>query len=295
MLTDSGSRSNVSNAENVQTRKNIDQLANRAIRPLIEHNQMAFEATIPPEKTIPAPTNKRPLQAQALLAIQQDLELEFHDIKARAYQDISKDTDDEDRQRLKKAFTLIQELETMLTTVRDENPDNEPEPAMSEEPEKDRDRDNKNLPAIVYTDGSCLGNPGPGGYAAIVLRENEEPIRIIGKKAKTTNNAMELTGVIRGIKATPGNAHIEVKTDSQYITKAFNENWISGWTRRNWHTAKGTPVLNKSLWVELIDLTKERQITFTWVKAHANDQRNNEADELASDQAKEARSDLQNA
>ncbi|MCL2587643.1 MAG: ribonuclease HI [Firmicutes bacterium] len=132
----------------------------------------------------------------------------------------------------------------------------------------------------IYTDGACSGNPGPGGWAAILLF-GEKIKEISGFQADTTNNQMELRAAIEGLKAVKKVVPTELYSDSSYVVKAFNDGWIFGWQKNGWKTANKEPVKNKELWVELFSLVNKIRPKFIWVKGHASNQWNNRADELA--------------
>ena len=127
---------------------------------------------------------------------------------------------------------------------------------------------------IIYTDGACKGNPGLGGYGAILLY-NEHKKEIKGTIPDTTNNKMELTAVIEALKQIKFECSIDIYTDSQYVQKGMTE-WISGWKRKNWSKVK-----NIELWQELDSLASSHKVTWNWVKAHNGDPLNERADELA--------------
>ena len=131
----------------------------------------------------------------------------------------------------------------------------------------------------LYTDGSCLGNPGFGGWAAICVNDNNEAFfKVCGGDSHTTNNIMELTAVIRGLERY-GNGPITVYTDSQYVKNGITK-WIQGWKRNGWKTAAGTPVKNKGLW-EALDKLMTPFVNFEWVQAHNGDYWNEKVDTLA--------------
>jgi len=130
----------------------------------------------------------------------------------------------------------------------------------------------------IYTDGACSGNPGRGGWAAIIL-DGEKIEKISGSKDNTTNNRMELTAVISALKYVK-DKELEIYTDSKY-TKDGIEKWISNWKKNGWKTANKRDVKNKDLWDELDQLNSEKNVQWNWVKGHANNQYNNMADELA--------------
>lgn len=132
----------------------------------------------------------------------------------------------------------------------------------------------------IYTDGGCSGNPGPGGWAAVILDGGSE-YRYHGGAKLTTNNRMELLAAINGLKQSKQflNSAFTVYTDSQYLQKGITE-WIRGWKARGWKTSGGDPVKNKDLWVELDDLNKELCPSWEWVKGHAGDTYNEICDAL---------------
>ena len=130
----------------------------------------------------------------------------------------------------------------------------------------------------IYTDGACSGNPGPGGWAAI-LKYGASEKEISGGEAATTNNRMELTGVIRALSALKEPCAVTVYTDSQYISRALNEGWLKKWKAAGF-TKKGG-LKNAELWRELDGLLQRHQVTFLWVKGHADNEFNNRCDALA--------------
>jgi ribonuclease HI len=131
----------------------------------------------------------------------------------------------------------------------------------------------------IYSDGACRGNPGPGGWGAI-LRFNGVEKELFGGEAATTNNKMELTAVIRALEALKQPSKVRVYTDSQYVQKGIKE-WIHGWKRNGWKTAAKEPVKNKELWMELDEIRKKHEIEWHWVKGHAGHPENERADALA--------------
>jgi ribonuclease HI len=131
----------------------------------------------------------------------------------------------------------------------------------------------------IYSDGACRGNPGPGGWGAI-LRFNEVEKELFGGEAATTNNRMELTAVIRALEALKQPSRVRVYTDSQYVQKGIKE-WIHGWKRNGWKTSDKKDVKNKTLWIELDELRKKHEIEWHWVKGHAGHPENERADALA--------------
>jgi ribonuclease HI len=131
----------------------------------------------------------------------------------------------------------------------------------------------------LFTDGACSGNPGPGGWAAI-LRFNEHKRELFGFSPHTTNNRMELTAAIEGLKAITESCEVEVVTDSEYLKNGITI-WIHNWKKRNWLTAGKKPVVNQDLWQELEKEVERHKATWVWTKGHASDEDNNRADELA--------------
>ena len=131
----------------------------------------------------------------------------------------------------------------------------------------------------IYTDGSCLNNPGNGGWAAII-NDNEIIKKISGSVKDTTNNKMELMAPIMALQEIDKNNEIEIYTDSQYVRLGITE-WIHKWIKNNWQTSKKEPVKNKELWMQLYELTKSYKIKWIWVKAHAGNALNEEVDLLA--------------
>lgn len=133
---------------------------------------------------------------------------------------------------------------------------------------------------IIYTDGACSGNPGPGGWGSILMYKDTKK-EISGRKEDTTNNVMELTAVIEGLKLLKFPCSVKLYSDSAYVVNAFNQKWIYGWLKNGWKNASKEPVKNKELWQELYDLTKIHKVEFIKVKGHADNEYNNRCDELA--------------
>ena len=131
----------------------------------------------------------------------------------------------------------------------------------------------------VYTDGSCLENPGKGGWAAIIINESGR-IEIKGSKENTTNNQMELIAPIMALKKIPQGSKVQIFTDSKYVKSGITE-WIHNWKKNGWKTADKKEVKNKNLWTKLDDLSNAFDIEWIWVKAHSTDELNNEVDLLA--------------
>ena len=133
---------------------------------------------------------------------------------------------------------------------------------------------------IIYTDGACSGNPGAGGWGSILMYKDTKK-EISGGKENTTNNVMELTAVIEGIKLLKFPCKVKLYIDSAYVVNAFNQKWIYGWLKNGWKNASKEPVKNKELWQELYNLTKIHDVEFIKVKGHADNEFNNRCDELA--------------
>jgi ribonuclease HI len=137
----------------------------------------------------------------------------------------------------------------------------------------------------LITDGACLGNPGKGGWACI-LRYGEFKREIFGSEPHTTNNRMELTAAIEGLKRLKEGCSVEIITDSEYVKNGITT-WIHGWKQRNWVKADKQPVLNRDLWMMLDSLVNEHQTKWKWTKGHASHEDNNRCDELANRAARE--------
>lgn len=137
----------------------------------------------------------------------------------------------------------------------------------------------------VITDGSCLGNPGRGGWACI-LRHGERTKEMYGSEAHTTNNRMELTAAIRGLAALTERCEVEVVTDSEYVKNGITS-WIAGWKRNGWKTAAKKPVVNQDLWEALDAQVARHAVRWVWTKGHASHEGNNRCDELARRAAEE--------
>jgi ribonuclease HI len=131
----------------------------------------------------------------------------------------------------------------------------------------------------IFTDGACKGNPGPGGWGAI-LRYGEHERELLGGERDTTNNRMELTAVIRALESLKRGCRIELYTDSQYVRNGITL-WMRDWKRRGWKTADRKPVKNRDLWERLDELAAGHEIRWHWVKGHAGHPENERADELA--------------
>jgi len=135
----------------------------------------------------------------------------------------------------------------------------------------------------IYTDGSCLGNPGKGGWAAIIINDGKKT-QIKGGKKNATNNQMELLAPIKALKKISKGSEVQIFTDSKYLKLGITE-WIHNWKKNGWKTANKKKVKNKELWTELDVLTNEFKIKWSWVKAHSTDKLNNEVDLIAREAA----------
>ncbi len=133
----------------------------------------------------------------------------------------------------------------------------------------------------VFTDGACSGNPGPGGYGAIV-RFAGKTEELSGCESLTTNNRMELTAVIRALKAIPASSRIRITTDSNYVVKGMTE-WLPGWIARNWINSQKKPVMNRDLWEQLAELARPHEIEWQWTRGHHGHSENERCDKLARD------------
>ena len=132
----------------------------------------------------------------------------------------------------------------------------------------------------IHTDGSCLGNPGPGGWAA-VLRFGQHRKEISGGFAPTTNNRMEIIAVLRALELLTEPCCVDLYTDSQYVSKAIRDGWLKGWIARGWITSAKKPVKNRDLWERMAELLERHQVSFHWHKGHAGHKENERCDELA--------------
>ena len=132
----------------------------------------------------------------------------------------------------------------------------------------------------LYTDGACSGNPGPGGWGCI-LEWNGHERELSGGEKSTTNNRMELTAVIRGLSALKEPCAVELYSDSKYVIDALKKGWAWGWKKRGWIKSDKKPALNPDLWEQLLTLVSQHQVTYHWVKGHAQNPKNTRCDELA--------------
>ena len=137
----------------------------------------------------------------------------------------------------------------------------------------------------IYTDGACSGNPGAGGYCAILIYNGIEKV-VSGSEVETTNNRMELLAVIKGLSALKEPCLVDLYSDSQYVVDAFNKGWILDWQSRGWKTSSKSAVKNVDLWTMLIELTKVHTVNFIKVKGHADNEYNNKCDKIAVEEYK---------
>lgn len=146
----------------------------------------------------------------------------------------------------------------------------------------------KMKPVDIHTDGACLGNPGPGGWAALLIHEGRER-ELAGGEALTTNNRMEMLAAIMALEALKAPCQVVLSTDSQYVQKGIGE-WLPNWIRRGWKTAGGEPVKNKDLWERLQLAAAPHKVQWKWVKGHAGHVENERVDKLARAEAEKFRS-----
>jgi len=132
----------------------------------------------------------------------------------------------------------------------------------------------------LYTDGACSGNPGPGGWGAILEFMGHEK-ELSGGEASTTNNRMELTAVIKGLQALKEPCVVELYSDSKYVIDGLQKGWAESWRKNGWVKSDKKKALNPDLWGQLLDLTAKHQLHYHWVKGHAENEKNNRCDELA--------------
>ena len=137
----------------------------------------------------------------------------------------------------------------------------------------------------IYTDGACSGNPGPGGWAAVLLHKDHRK-EIFGYDAATTNNRMELLAPIRALEALKEPCIVDVYSDSAYLVNAFRQGWLESWKKNNWRKSDKKPVENQDLWKELVILSERHRISWHKVKGHSDNVENNRCDELATQQIK---------
>jgi ribonuclease HI len=132
----------------------------------------------------------------------------------------------------------------------------------------------------IYTDGACSGNPGPGGWGAVIFDNDNNQTNISGKEKNTTNNRMEILAAIMALKKIKSNSQITIYTDSTYVKNGITE-WMFNWKKNDWKTASKKPVKNKDLWIKLEKLCEKNKVSWKWVKGHAANKYNNLADQLA--------------
>lgn len=133
---------------------------------------------------------------------------------------------------------------------------------------------------FIYTDGACSGNPGPGGWGAVLVYGKNEK-QMSGNEKETTNNRMELTGVIKALEALKESCKVTLTTDSKYVCDAINQKWVYSWQKNNWKKADKKPALNVDLWEQLLPLLEKHEVTFVWVKGHNGHKYNEICDKLA--------------
>ena len=142
----------------------------------------------------------------------------------------------------------------------------------------------------IYTDGACSGNPGPGGWGAILRFRTAQKVyekELSGGEANTTNNRMELMAAITGLEKLTSPCEVQLYSDSKYLTDAFNQHWIDGWLKKGWKRGKNEPVKNTDLWKRLLKAKEPHQVTFIWVKGHDGHPENERCDTLATTAADE--------
>ena len=132
----------------------------------------------------------------------------------------------------------------------------------------------------IYTDGACLGNPGPGGWGAVIFDQDDKQKNISGSEKNTTNNRMELLAAIMSLKKIKSNSEVVIFTDSTYVKNGITE-WMKNWKKNGWKNSNKKPVKNKDLWVKLDKLCEANNVSWKWVKGHSTNEFNNLADELA--------------
>lgn len=140
-------------------------------------------------------------------------------------------------------------------------------------------------PVIIYCDGACLGNPGPGGYAALLMLAQSQHERVVsGFEYQTTNNRMELRAAIEGLRALTKKCLVTLYTDSQYVVKGMNE-WMAGWQRSGFKNSHKKDIANVDLWRDLLKEAMAHEVSFRWVKGHSGNEYNERVDEIAREQA----------
>ena len=154
----------------------------------------------------------------------------------------------------------------------------------------------------IYTDGACKNNPGPGGWAAVIITPHGKNLTVRGRDPTSTNNRMELTAAVKGLQELQRLSHLISKhldlpvilhSDSKYLTDAFNQNWLGRWKKNNWKTGMGKPVSNRDLWDELLLLAEQRNITWQWIKGHSGNYSNDLCDQIATEEAQMAKDEAE--
>ena len=135
---------------------------------------------------------------------------------------------------------------------------------------------------VIYTDGACSGNPGPGGWGAVILDKDKNQENISGKEKNTTNNRMELMAPIMALKKLKFKSEIVIFTDSTYVKNGITE-WINKWEKNGWKNANKKPIKNKDLWIKLHNLCMDNNVNWKWIKGHSNNKYNDLADKLATE------------
>ena len=133
---------------------------------------------------------------------------------------------------------------------------------------------------IIYTDGACSGNPGPGGYGTVLVY-GEHRKELSGNSSRTTNNRMELLGVIKGLEQLNQPCQVSIYSDSKYVVDSVSKGWVYGWQKKNWMQDKDTPRLNADLWKILLGLLAKHNVSFHWIRGHTGHKENERCDELA--------------
>jgi ribonuclease HI len=164
---------------------------------------------------------------------------------------------------------------------------------MTEQELTDQERKRNMKEVMVYTDGACSGNPGPGGWG-VVLLYGEHRKELSGAEKMTTNNRMEIKAVIEALKLLKEPCHVKVHSDSAYVVNCFKQGWIKNWLRNGWRNSKNQPVENKELWEELWELMSKHEVEYVKVKGHSDNELNNHCDFLATSAVKNLRSHLLN-
>lgn len=142
----------------------------------------------------------------------------------------------------------------------------------------------KKIDYDIYTDGACSGNPGPGGYAFIIIHDDGTWDEFGGYESKTTNNRMELTAVIKALEyihSKNGTSRVRITTDSSYVVNAIQKGWLKNWVSHDYHKSDGSPLPNDDLWKKFVDIYKQHIVEFKWVKGHAGNKYNERCDRIA--------------